>query len=173
MRKLLTWGYVAADSADHGRELKKPPRTPEGRQIRARFPAKRPRTRGVAALERSGAQAVSRAAEPSPLSLSPLSLFCPCVAPVRTLFALFASPFAPLRLLRPTRLARPRPASPRLALRRSLRPGSHPFRSVSAPSAPFAPYAPVSPLFASQLLIPTDSVAISWETAAALGLRER
>ena len=29
MRKLLTWGYVAADSADHGGELKKPPRTPE------------------------------------------------------------------------------------------------------------------------------------------------
>lgn len=46
MRKLLTWGYVAADSANRGGELKKAPRTSEGRQIRARFPAKRPRTWG-------------------------------------------------------------------------------------------------------------------------------
>ena len=57
MRKLLTWSYVATDSANHGGELGKAPRTPEGRQIRAHFPAKRPRTRGVAALERSGVQA--------------------------------------------------------------------------------------------------------------------
>ena len=66
IRKLLTWGYVAADSADHGGEPEKPPRTPEGRQIQARFPAKRPRTRGRGARE-----------ERSPSVRPPSPLFAP------------------------------------------------------------------------------------------------
>lgn len=124
MRKLLTWGYVAADSASRGGEPEKPHRTPEGRQIRARFPAKRPRTWGVAALERSGAQAVSReAAQSARFPLLPLSLPRPdshSLALFRLPFRTLA-PFAPYAPVRP-----PRPVSP------LFRPDSLPFHPLFA-----------------------------------------
>ena len=106
MRKLLTWGYVATDSANHGGELGKAPRTPEGRQIRAHFPAKRPRTRGHGTREErspsgrqlatgGGIQTSGRTTGPS--ARSPLAPFAPTRSP-------FAPLFASLIFFRPVRL---------------------------------------------------------------------
>ena len=93
MRKLPTWDYVAADNTNHDGELEKAPRTPEGRQIRARFPAKRPRTRGVAALERSGAQAAGSWQQAAGFK-RPAGRRAPGARPLAP-FAPTRSPFAP------------------------------------------------------------------------------
>ena len=112
MRKLLTWSYVATDSANHGGELGKAPRTPEGRQIRARFPAKRPRTRGGHGTreERS-------------------------------------------------------PSGRQLATGGGIQTSGR----TTGPSA----RSPLAPPLRQLILFPSGSIAIYWETAAALGLRER
>ena len=121
MRKLLTWGYVTADSANRGGELKKRPEPRKDVKFGPVFLRNGPEPGGVTALERSGVQAAGSWQQAA--------------------------------------------GSKRPAGRRAQAP---------APPSPLSPrLAPLSPPLRQLILFPTGSIAIYWETAAALGLRER